>query len=59
MSETATFSEVESIRCPKCCSGANCKCWVMAGRGVTSKTKLYPHIERCIAYFDHLEAKSE
>lgn len=50
---SATFEEIEGIRCPKCASGPNCKCWVMAGRGITTKTKLVPHIERAITYFDN------
>lgn len=58
-SRSATFSEVESIRCPKCASGPSCKCWIMAGTGITGKTKDSPHMERASAYFDLLEAVNE
>lgn len=54
MSETISvpFSEVETVRCPRCASGPDCKCWVMAGKGITGKTKVVPHLERVIHYFD-------
>lgn len=51
-SRSIPFKEIETIRCPKCASGPDCKCWVMAGKGITAKTKLAPHIERAISYFD-------
>ena len=50
-SESVPFTEVEKIRCPKCAAGPDCKCWIMSGRGVTSKTQIVPHVERAIAFF--------
>jgi hypothetical protein len=58
-SRAVKFSEVESIRCPKCASGPNCKCWVMAGRGVTTKTKLAPHLERAVKYFEFIDKQAQ
>lgn len=49
-SESIPFAVVQSVRCPKCASGPDCKCWVMAGTGTTSKTKLVPHMERVFLY---------
>lgn len=56
MSERIPFSTIESVPCPQCKVAANSKCRIMAGRGVTSKSAVAPHVSRVHKFLAEREA---